>query len=323
MPGKFLRDYHFVNFENAAVWRHFHMHGYTGFDMRRMVFTGRLIVPVERKEPPFWIFDKRQNTLVLSSLHMAPENEQAYIEEILRFKPQIMAGYSSAICMLAEMFERHGLKLDVTAVFPGSETVFDHHRQKIETIFNTDVYDWYGQQERVSAIGQCEYKTYHVIEDYSITELLNLDGQTEIVGTHLENYKMPLLRYRTGDTVLPRDFDCPCGRRYRTVDRVLGRMGQYILTPDGRKITVVTYMLQHFHKVHEAQFVQDHPDALTVKLVTADDFNDDDRQNVVNLTKSYISPTMDIHVQLVNTIPRTRSGKFMSVINNLSKAELN
>ncbi len=320
MPGKFLRDYHFVNFENAAIWRHFGMHGYTDTRMRRVVFTGRLIVPVDRTEPPFWFYNKLDNTLVLSSLHLSPENERAYIDAVVRFRPEVMAGYPSAMAMLAESFERYGVRLPIKVVFPGSETVFDHQREKIERVFQTHIFDWYGQQERVSAIGQCEFKTYHIIEDYSITELVDFDGHLEVVGTHLENYKMPLLRYRTGDTVLPADIACPCGRHYRTVDRVLGRMGQYILTPDGRKITVVNYMFQQFNNIREAQFVQDQPGAVTLRLVTSDGFNEAHMRHVVETARAFISPAMEIRVQIVDTIPRAANGKFLSVVNNLPAA---
>lgn len=323
MPCKFLRDYHFINFENASIWRHFITHGYNP-GMRRLVFTGRAIVPPEQKEPPFWIFDTMQNTLVFSSLHLAPENEPYFLEELARFKPQVLAGYPSMLNMLAEMKERHGLDLPpVTVVFPGSETVFDHQRENIERAFETSIHDWYGQQERVAAIGQCEFKTYHIIEDYSVTELVDTDGHTEIVGTHLENYKMPLLRYRTGDTVKKADIDCPCGRHFRTVDRVLGRMGQYILTPDGRKITVVNYLMQHFENVREAQFVQNRKDALILNLAVANEFSEENKQRIIETSRNFISPSMDIQVQIVDAIPRTREGKFMCVVNNLIKAELN
>lgn len=320
MPGKFLRDYHFINFENAAIWRHFRMHGYMDTRMRRVVFTGRLIVPVDQEEPPFWFHSKLDNTLVLSSLHLSPQNMRAYIDAVKEFRPEVMAGYPSAMAALAEGFERHRERLPIKVVFPGSETVFDYQRDLIERVFETDIYDWYGQQERVSAIGQCEFKNYHVIEDYSITELVELDGHIEVVGTHLENYKMPLLRYRTGDTVLPSHIDCPCGRYSRTVERVLGRMGQYILTPDGRKITVVNYMFQQFENIREAQFVQDRPDAVTLLLVTADGFSEENMRHVIETARSFISPVMEINVRIVDTIPRGANGKFLSVVNNLAMA---
>lgn len=315
-PCKFLRDYHFVNFENAAVWRYYMTHGYQ-MGMRRLVMTGRLIVPPGQNKPPFWIYDQGMNALIMSSLHLSPANAAAYRDEILKFRPEVIAGYPSAIALLAELLDEPLGDLNISVVFPGSETVLDGQRDRIERVFNAHMFDWYGQQERVAAISQCEYKTYHIQEDYSIVELVDGDGQLEVVGTHTENYKMPLLRYRTGDTVLPDTCQrrCPCGRQFRTVERVLGRSGHGIVTPDGRRITVVTYLMQQFERVREAQFVQEGPDQLTLRLVVEPDFQPEHVQRILAVSRDYISDAMTIRLDLVNTIPRTREGKLLSVLN--------
>jgi hypothetical protein len=39
------------------------------------------------------------------------------------------------------------------------------------------VFDWYGQAERVAAIGTCEHGSYHVLTDYSGVALLERAGR--------------------------------------------------------------------------------------------------------------------------------------------------
>lgn len=71
-------------------------------------------------------------------------------------------------------------------------------RETIETAFGTRVFDWYGQAERVIAIGTCEHGSRHVLTDYGRTELIPAqDNRYELVGTGYNNSAMPLARYRT------------------------------------------------------------------------------------------------------------------------------
>ena len=67
---------------------------------------------------------------------------------------------------------------------------------------------------------------FHLNESEYICEVLNpvtldavLDGQPgELVITNLGRGASPVIRYRTGDVVVPRSDACPCGRTLRRVE---------------------------------------------------------------------------------------------------------
>ena len=51
----------------------------------------------------------------------------------------------------------------------------------------------------------------------------------ELVLTTLCRHGMPILRYRTRDLTRIIPGDCPCGRKHRRIDRILGRSDDMII----------------------------------------------------------------------------------------------
>ncbi len=92
------------------------------------------------------------------------------------------------------------------------------------------------------AIGQCEHGRYHLLSDYSHVELLAAgDGRYELVGTNFNNQYFPLIRYKTGDHVhLSENEACPCGRVFPMIERIEGRIGDYLVGEDGQKCIFLT-----------------------------------------------------------------------------------
>ena len=117
----------------------------------------------------------------------------------------------------------------------------------------------------MAAIGTCEYQQYHLISDYSFTELVPVaDGLHEIVGTGFNNHAMPLIRYRTGDMVeMGGTGLCDCGRHFPLVQRIHGRSDDCIKLPDGRMAGHLYRVFNGAAGVVEGQIVQDKPRSWT------------------------------------------------------------
>jgi phenylacetate-CoA ligase len=100
----------------------------------------------------------------------------------------------------------------------------------------------------------------HNCDEYGYLELLDAENPQfkEIVGTNLNNYAMPLLRYRTGDYAEISDKPCTCGRTSRIVRNVVGR-GNQMMEFEERKIPLTNFytLLEHLG-VEGWQIVQ-HP----------------------------------------------------------------
>lgn len=322
MPGKFVRDYDAINFEHAVVWRHWYNSGDDG--KKRVSLRGDIIVPVSQDLPPFWRYNPANRELQMSSYHLSRANSGYYIRKILEFQPRILYCGPSMGYVLAKFFRLNGIKYRFDAVFTSSESLEPEVRRYIEEVFDTRIYDWYGQAERVAAIGQCTHGHYHIQEDYSIVELLpsQEDDSFELVGTQLFNLVMPLLRYRTQDFVYMEkpgwpDVPCVCGSYFRQVDRILGRAYGYLLTPEGYHIAITTHIPVGVENVIETQFYQERQGEVVLNVLTNGCFTETDRARLVLNTQKHTSPHMKVIVKEVSSIPRGPNGKFINIVNKM------
>jgi len=318
-PGRFLRDFQAINFEHAALWRHWRQAGDDG--KRRISLRGEVIVPSSQTEPPFWRYNPADRELQLSSYHLSPKSAPHYIAKILEFQPQVLYCGPSMGHVLAKLFHMNGVDYRFDAVFTSSESLAPDVRQFIERTFRTRIYDWYGQSERVAAIGQCSAGHYHVQEDYSIVEFEPAaQGMVEIVGTQLNNKVMPLLRYRTADYVVPSGAPapCSCGSHFRRVEYIVGRYYDYLITPEGYQIAITAHIPVGVENLIEAQFHQERQGEVIVKVVTNGRFGPADEQQLVDNVRRHTSPLMQVKVEEVQQIPRGPNGKFINIVNRMT-----
>lgn len=319
-PGVFLRDLRSINFENAAVWRSWQWGGKT-FGAKRATLRGEMIFPITQKTPPFWKVNRFSKELLLSGYHISESNLGLYIEVIKKYQPEDLYAYPSTAYLLAEFNHRRNLGLTFKAVFTSSEMVSDYQRAMIERSFGCKVFDWYGQTERVAAAAQCEYGAYHEISDYSIVEYLpQSDGKYEIIGTTLNNFVMPLIRYRTGDSVmLADDQSCPCGRSFKKIKNIEGRCGEAIYTPDGRVVGILNHIPRGVDHLIELQFVQRSLQEVILRVLVTDEFSDNDAQKLIKNAQEQISHDMRFVIEKVDCIERGKNGKFIPVISEITK----
>lgn len=111
-------------------------------------------------------------------------------------------------------------------------------RKAIETLWNADLYDFFGISDIFGACaGMCEKKEgLHLAEDYILVELLDpntqepvAEGQPgELVFTTLRKRARPMIRFRTGDIGLVNREKCGCGRTHTRI-WVTGRLDDMII----------------------------------------------------------------------------------------------
>ena len=182
------------------------------------------------------------------------------------------------------------------------------------------MFDWYGQAERVAAIGTCEHGHYHLLSDYSHVELLPAgDGRCEIVGTGFNNRAMPLIRYRTGDHVWPAPpgLRCPCGRAFPLVEAIDGRRDDAIRLPDGRTIGRLDHVFKGLTGILEAQIRQVRAEAVTVCVVPAPGWGEATRRALLGNLRERLGDGVALAIETVDAIPRGANGKFKGVVSAL------
>jgi phenylacetate-CoA ligase len=71
---------------------------------------------------------------------------------------------------------------------------------------------------------------------------------------------MPLIRYRMGDyAAWAENQSCLCGNPHRIITNLEGRVDDYLLTLDGRKIGRLSTAVKRSQTIHSSQIVQDRP----------------------------------------------------------------
>jgi phenylacetate-CoA ligase len=272
----------------------------------------------------YWCHDLAGRMLLMSSYHLSESTMGAYVDALERYDPVVLHAYPSSVAALAAWLEAHGRCYGggggaqaLRGVLTSSETLEPGVRALVERTFGVRVFDWYGQAERVAAIGSCEAGSYHVLTDYGGVELLEgeggegEDGSCELVGTSLNNPAMPLQRYRTGDRVLPGDGrPCSCGRVFPTVQAVIGRQERILTLPDGRLVARLDRVFQgHDRHLIEGQVLYANDGRFRLRVVTGPGFTAHAESRLVAAFLLRV-PGADVVVERVAAIPRGPNGKF-------------
>ncbi len=316
-----LRDLHSINRENAFVWRQMMWAGMKLGD-RRAWIRGDKIVPQEQTKGPFWRHNRGEKLLMMSAFHLSESRAESYLQALEEFDPVVFMAYPSAVLLLAHYLVEHGRRYkgrSLRGMVTSSETISDEQRRLVRQAFGVEMYDWYGASERVSAIGTCDHGQYHVMSDYSYTELLAMPGGgCEVIGTTFDNDLMPLIRYQLGDEVRPADAGqrCTCGRSFPLITSLVGRVDDYVQLPDGRKLSMLSGILDYIPHLLEGQVRQDSPGELTLVLAMAPGAPCD--QDAVRKTvRTFVGDALAVKFQFVDSVPRTSNGKLRLVVRTI------
>ena len=154
-----------------------------------------------------------------------------------------MAGTPAVGLALAEraaadgLLERISLRYGLFGAEPWSEEL----RRRLEAAWGgLDARDLYGLSEVIGpgVAAECAEKSgLHVFDDHFYPEVVDpASGQPlevgevgELVLTTLTKEATPLVRYRTGDVTRLVPGDCPCGRAYRRIARISGRVDDMLV----------------------------------------------------------------------------------------------
>lgn len=313
-PLRFFVTPSALQYNYAAYEVRFRQWAGARFGQRTASLNGRVVVPAHQQGPPFWRHNLAFNQLYLSAYHLSPGNLPAYVDKLRRYAPEVVVGYVSTVHVLARHLLDHGLVGAVRprAVLVSSETLFPWLRADIEAAFGCRVTNGYSLGELTAMISECPAGTMHVSPEYGVVEAVAGDAGTELVTSTLCNRGMPLLRYRTGDLVVPGSgAPCACGRGLPTVAEILGRVDDRVLTPDGRTVgpAPLSLAFQGIRGLRAAQVVQDEIGRVTVVVATTAGYGDDEERRLRAELAARLGPSLAIGFERVDEVPRTAGGK--------------
>lgn len=297
------------------------------FTVPRATFSGRMVEPDPLSEGPFYRFNLVERQVYFSPFHLRQNTARLYVEALRKHKVQWLTGYAVSYSLLAKFILAEGLKVPpLKAVITTSEKVTPEMRSVMESAFGCRVFEEYSTVENVLFASECEAGRLHVSPDVGIVEILRPDGSPcdpgevgEVVATSLMHYSQPFVRFRLGDLAAWDGEPCDCGRAMPVIKEVVGRIEDVVTGPDGRQLVRFHGIFVNQPNVREGQIIQEALDRIRVKIVPTPEFSEADIADIIARVQQRLSDEVQVIVDPVAEIPRTKSGKFQAVVSLLGK----
>ncbi len=270
-----------------------------------------------------------QRRRFLSAYDMTQGNLEGYFAAIERARPALLDGYAESFNMLAEYLKDHPRPdLRPKGIISSAQTLSAQSRQIIEEAFHCRVFDKYGSREFSGIAHECDaHDGLHVNGESYIVEVLR-DGQPatpgelgEVCITDLNNFCVPLIRYRLGDLAVLAEGACACGRGLPRLARVEGRVQAIILGTNGAFVpgTYFAHLLKDYdYAIRQFQVVQEREGHLHVKLIKGERYADRTLEEILGALRERLGADMDLDVEFVDHIPLGRTGKHYHSISRLN-----
>jgi phenylacetate-CoA ligase len=254
------------------------------------------------------------------------ERPNKVLEFYNRFRPNILRGFISSLYVFALWIEEQGIRLKHVPRFIlcSAETVHDFMKEKVSEVFRTRVIDRYATTELGVVADNCDDGTgYHVFEDSVYAEFIELNGETYFVGTCLDNFATPFIRYNTGDICEPwpdRPGRCSCGQNTIKFKRIKGRDNDFIQTPDGSLLAPLCFayfMRQKYDLVKKYRFIQTDSRTIQVDIVPCPCFDQQATQQIIADLK-VLTRGLEPTLRIIDHIAPDPSGKMRIVASHVT-----
>jgi phenylacetate-CoA ligase len=266
-----------------------------------------------------------ERSFSLDTLKMDEAMMEDFAHEILSRRPTLLFGHAHSLYLFADFWRRRGLPRYVfRGILSTAMVLHGYEREGCEAVFGCRVFDRYGCEEVSLIASECEaHDGLHVNTDALVVEVL-CDGRPAscgeegaVVVTDLTNRTMPFIRYQVGDMAVPAARSCACGRTYPLLERVAGRIADYLLTPDGQWVSGIS-LTENFATlipgVAQVQIIQDARDHLLLRLVATTAFGDHSRGEIQRLVRERFGEAMRFGIEFTERIPPEPSGKYRFAI---------
>ena len=266
-------------------------------------------------------------TIYFEAFNLNDKKIAKLLKKIKQGKFFIM-GYPSAIYQIAKFAKDNNIDgIKVNSVVCLGDKVFDHYRKTIESVFNTTLYDTYGACEGTMIAAECDEHVNHIMSPHVIVEVLDDEGKEVKAGelghfhiTHLDNFLMPLIRYKIGDLGIISDDQslCKCGRSLPIMKKLIGRDTDIVYTRSGKPLIVhfFTGIFEHYEEIEQFQITQKNNNPFSINYIPAKNFSDSILHEIKSIINKRANENIEFKFNLVDKIPNSPSGKPQIIIRN-------
>jgi len=267
----------------------------------------------------------------LDTLKMDEAAMDRFAGELGRRPPVLLFGHAHSLYLFAEFLRARGKPgIRPRGIISTAMVLHDWERRVIEDAFQCRVTNRYGCEEVSLIACECErHEGLHVNADGLYVEILRRDGTPAAVGepgmvvvTDLVNRAMPILRYQVGDMAVRSGQACTCGRGLPMLQRVEGRIADYVVTPRGELISGIS-LTENFAVmvpgVAQLQIVQEELDRFVFHIVRGPDFGAVSLETIRSLVAERFGPDVRYQCDYVSRIPQEPSGKYRFCVSKVKK----
>ncbi|MFV0347384.1 MAG: phenylacetate--CoA ligase family protein [Halodesulfovibrio sp.] len=265
----------------------------------------------------------------VDSFRMSNERIEAFIADVVAWKPEYIMGYASSLHLIAKYLLERDMRLEgPVAIRSTAETLFPEQRADIEKAFSSKVYNFYGSRECNNIAAECTAQNgLHVLAGTRIVEIVNERNEVvehgtvgKIVVTDLVNRAFPFIRYEIGDLGAMTSEPCSCGLPFDRLSQVTGRVSDVLVSARGDLVhgEYVTHLFYGMKGVKSFQVVQENYNELILNVE-----KDESCTGELNLDHAIegIRKAMGdiaVHVKFLEGTERGSSGKHRFIISKVS-----
>src|SRR3989344_891742 len=330
-PVKFIHDDRYTKWKNAA--NKYYYSNVLGVDedaVKKIILWGseadllRAKTGFKKK-----IMSYLRNTVVLNAFKMDEASMSSYVEKINSYKPYVIRGYSGALFELADYISRNSLTVHSPhLVISAAENLYEYMRRSISKTFQAPVYDFYGTREVGDIAGECQNGLMHQLPFNNFIEILDDRGQPatkgRVIVTNLHNYSFPFIRYEIGDLAELGPQTCDCKIPTPTLKELTGRVTDCLAAIDGSPVPSEFFI--HFvgvtlnqGQIRQFQVVQKTRDEIEILFVPLGELPAQNRRDIETKIRLVMGESCRIVWKQVETIPKTKNGKYVYVKSLLSR----
>ena len=271
--------------------------------------------------------------LICDSSSFSEASLHQFALDYQRFQPDSILAYANSLALVVDFMKANNIELPPpSSIITSAEVLTPENRAKIEAYFGQKVFDRYGARETSVIASECTaHDGMHIGAEYLHLEFVQDNrpvkpGENgEILVTILGNHAFPFIRYKIGDVGSPSAAaPCSCGVTLPKMQMVAGRTTDFLLAPDGRKVSgaaLTIYLAAQVPGVRQAQIIQRQHGRLIFNLVTDSRFSETSRRMIEEKVRHFFGTDMKVEFEFVTAIAKEPSGKYRFSICELNVAE--
>lgn len=311
-PVMFLQDKNYQKWVDGTLYYYYKdLLGIDWSSSKKLVIWGSVEDFEKRTTIKSKIKNYLSNIKFINAFTFGKKEKENTLKEINSFKPDILKAYSNSLVDLAIYIKENNLKVfSPKVIVTSTAMLYKEHRNLIEEVFKTKVYDFYGSREASCIAAEdknnCNKKIFLF---NNIIEVVD----NRILVTNLHNYVMPLIRFDILDSAhsLEKEKDS------YYLNGLNGRVFEYLTGNNDNKIHAQYFITLFFYidEIKHYNLIQ--KDINNIEILYSLNKNkvfSDAKQYEIN---EKIYKALDIKPNIIWTrideIPKTKNGKYIYV----------